>query len=248
LLLIEESQKVYATTTTTTSSSLNENKFGRIFKFFKSAKKPTSSLSNVIEEKKASTSIAEEMKMEFSSSGCDERGSTSLSESLDTYSAASSPKEVIAKGKRQQNLSVVESTSFQDTTVNNKTDEENDDDDEINETSILNKNSCKKFNTLRENKVQSSENFKLETLDLFKYNTASRVVDATRGAKATILKPKKLFSSSINSVGQNAVNTMSSFKANVTPRINDNRKNTNNNNNNNNDSINLPEDCSQGNF
>ncbi len=215
LLLIEESQKSIVKTT--------ESKFGRFIRFFKSSQQQpientnTHSLCQTNPAK--SSTIVEEMKMEFSSSGGDEdgRGSTSLSESLDTYSPASSPKEMSTKLNRQ-NLSVVESTSFHDTT-NNKSDDENDDneeeEEEINERSFL----SKKFNTMR-------DNVKVETINLFKYNTVSRVVDA----KTNILKP-------FNTLNNNGV---SSFKSNNgTPRLNDQRKNNTNND--------LPEDCSQGN-
>ena len=217
LLLIEESQNSVAKTT--------ERKFGRFVKFLKSSQQQqienanTHSLCQTNPTK--SSTIVEEIKMEFSSSGGDEdgRGSTSLSESLDTYSPASSPKEMSTKLNRQ-NLSVVESTSFHDTTNNKSDDEDDDDDEEINERSIL----SKKFNTMR-------DNVKVETLNLFKYNTVSRVVDA----KANILKP---FNTLNNNNNNN--NGVSSFKSNNgTPRLNDQRKNNTNND--------LPEDCSQGN-
>ena len=237
--MIEESQKTVSAGAVTATNVKSQSKLSGLFKFFKIAKKSSQTNNNKEPTTNKTSTIIEEIKMEFSSSGGDEedgRGSSSLNESLDTYSPASSPKEVA--NKKRQNLSVVESTSFHDTT-NNKSDDEDADDDEINERSILNKETSKKFSTMR-------ENVKLESINLFKYNTASRVVDA----KAAILKPKKLFSSSINSVNNNnnnnnnnVTNTLSSFKTNGTPRLNDNRKRDNINNNNNE----LPEDCSQGN-
>lgn len=79
-----------------------------------------------------------------------------------------------------------------------------------------------KFATLRAN-----DTIKLDSINLFKYNTASKV------AKATILKPCKQSSS------QTIANTnVSSFKLN-TPRLNNKQANKN---------VNLHEDCSQGKF
>ena len=164
-------------------------------------------------------------------------GSSSICESLDTYSSASSPPPPVKQAVKS-NLSVVESTSFQDTTANKSEveDKEIDDSDHYQVTGkeLKSFGQNTKYNTLR---AREEPCVKVENnAALFKYNTASKTVrGGDKLVKATTLfKISAPFSSSVNSVANNNV---SSFKANTLTRANAKTENTD-----------AHEDYSQGNL